>query len=442
MRVRVDGRGMTGGTVRVGGFKHALVSLVATSVAAGVPVEIGGAPEILETRIFAEILNACGARAESSPGRLRIDPRGLSRAEVPEELSRQIHGAAYLIPAFLARLGEVRIGHIGGCRIGPASEGGSRPLRHMLAVLERLGARFRTVDGQLVGEARALRPARVDIREFSIAEGFLAGPYISGATKTALIGAAGVPSGEVEILHPYGKPDVTEAAGFLALAGRRVEWEGPSLRIAGGPPCAAAEPLRVDLPPDLCEVLTFIAAAVHRRVPIRICDLDTGKLRQGMAPELRTLCEMGIELVWRERSLELADVSGIRGLRLHVASTDTCIYSDNQPFFSLMLLGATGPSRVHEQVWTDRFSGWVPELVRLGARITAKDGVLEIEPSALRSHGLSLHAPDLRAAAVLVLAALGAEGVSTVSGVEHIGRGYQDFFPKLRGLGADITAAS
>ena len=125
-----------------------------------------------------------------------------------------------------------------------------------------------------------------------------------------------------------------------------------------------------------------------------------------------------------------------------MASTDTCIYSDNQPFFSLMLLGATGPSRVHEQVWTDRFSGWVPELVRLGARITAKDGVLEIEPSALRSHGLSLHAPDLRAAAVLVLAALGAEGVSTVSGVEHIGRGYQDFFPKLRGLGADITAAS
>jgi len=143
-RLTVHGGRTLHGPLRVAGFKHALVPLLAAGVLADAPVVIRNAPDIEDTRTLAEILRRLGASVLfDGPGRtLTQDPAGKHGWRIPDELSVRIHGAVYLLPVLLARLGRVAVGALGGCRIGDRSQDGERPLEHMLDVLRRFGARI------------------------------------------------------------------------------------------------------------------------------------------------------------------------------------------------------------------------------------------------------------------------------------------------------------
>ncbi|MET0403007.1 MAG: hypothetical protein ABW123_11420 [Cystobacter sp.] len=433
--VTIQGGPLQAGSVVVPGYKHALVSVLAAAVNVDGVVRLTNIPDIEDSRVLARILTEAGAEVSLGQGELRLDARGLTRSEVPAELSQRIHGALYLIPALLGRLGRVRFGEAGGCQIGAANDGHRRPVAHMLSVLESFGARFEQSDLGLSGATAGLKACSLDIMDYSEQRDVLTGPRVSGATKTAILAAACARGGTSVIRNPYPKPDVTELLAFLRLWGHDIEQEEGQVRISGTARTPATPPV-FSLVSDISEVMTHIACGVFHEVPLRLERLSVKRVQAGLAEELRLLERMGIKLEWGEDTLTVAHRGPVRSVDIDVTSVG--IYSDHQPLFALMLLKGERPARIQEHVWKHRF-GYARELVKLGARIDFGEDLIIVHPSRLTRTDERLVAGDLRAAAVLLLAALGVEGQTRLQGTHHLERGYEHLVEDLRRLGARIS---
>lgn len=436
-----SGARLTGATIAVGGFKHAFVSVVATALATGGALELANVPDIAETHVMAALLRALGCDVHHLEGQFSLAPVKPTQAAVPGALSRQIHGSVYLIPALLVARGAVRFAEAGGCQIGAAEMQGQRPIAHMLDVLSRFGAAFETPapGGGLAGRLEGGHPATIDIASYSTSPDVVTGPEISGATKTALIAAAGLArQGESVILHPYGKPDVTDPLRYLRQAGFAVSEQGSTLRIAAHP--GAPEPVRMALVDDLSEVVTWICLAKICGLVIRINLLDKDGLCRGLAPELALFDAMGLTLDWGSDYVETPLQTGLRAVDIEVTSQS--IYSDHQPFFALLALClGDGPCRISEAVWTTRF-GYASELRKMGAKIEIGAGAIVVHPSRLHAPKAALVAKDLRSAAVLLVAGLSCRTGFGLIGTHHLKRGYSDIATRLSafGVSGDVGA--
>lgn len=426
------------GPVRANGFKHLLVPTLAAACLADAPWEFANVPDIADRHALGGIVTALGGRVEHDGNRTVVDPRGLTGHHIPAELSAGVHGGMYLLPVLLAARGRVVSGTHGGCDIGGGA-GGARPTGHVVRVLEAFGATCEAgPDGFRARAPRGgLRGTTLDMADFAEVEpvtGTLTGPYYSGATKTALLAAA-TATGTTEIRNPYPKLDAFGLARVLADAGVAVHTAPDRILVEGaGGPLGAA---RVTVPSDLMEVVTFVALAVHLRRPLRLALHGVPQVRTGLAPELHYLDAMGVPLQWGPSDLHIGVPARLRATDVLAASHFA--YSDAQPLFALMLLGADAPATLTDLVWRAGRFGYTDGLRALGARLDLHGDRLTTAPSRLRPAGTDLVAGDLRAAATLVLAALGTDTPQRVVGVGHLHRGYQDLAAKLTSLGAVIT---
>ncbi|WP_416974740.1 hypothetical protein [Streptomyces sp. 4F14] len=433
-------RTRTPSSVRVGvsGFKHLLVPALAAACLADRPWVISNVPDIADTRVLTALLGGAGAAVthDRRAGTVRVLAGELSGHRIPDELSAQVHGGVYLLPALLAATGRVVSGRHGGCRIG-AGSAGARPLSHIAAVMERFGARTDLSDGAFSATAplSGLRGTVVDLADFAVREpvtGTLTGPYYSGATKTALLLGA-VASGTTVLREPYPKADVLELARALGSAGVPVRIGADEIEIEGrGGPVGGTE---LRLPSDLMEVVTMIALSV--------C-LDTGSqvrldrpdaVRAGLAPELAVLAAMGIPMAWEGDTLHVGRVRRIEPVEVVAASH--LVYSDALALLVPVLLRASGTSVLTDLVWGSRF-GYAEGLRALGADLTVSGSRLTVRPSTLSLAAGDLRGGDLRAVMALVIGALTAGGRHVVHGVGHLARGYENLPAKLRAFGADV----
>lgn len=187
---------------------------------------------------------------------------------------------------------------------------------------------------------------------------------------------------------------------------------------------------------DISQIMTYICLAIYHEISLTIVNVTVEKVKQGFAPEIAYLNKMGIYLTYGKDYIKVCHPSHIIPINIDVISIG--IYSDHQPFFALMLLKAKGMSRVKEYVWKKRFN-YAVELKKLGFDLKINDECLEIIGSApLAIHDIELIATDLRAAAVLLIAALAVPGKVYIKGIHHLCRGYDDFISALRSLGACI----
>ncbi|KLO29204.1 hypothetical protein ABH37_13930 [Mycobacterium haemophilum] len=427
------------GDVRVGGFKHALVTVIGAAVVGRAPVTITNCPEIEETRVLGELLRRAGGLVTRRPGSLTLTLGGLRDEPLDPALAARIHGAVYLVPGLLARFGRVQLPPAGGCRIGDRPAGG-RPVDQYLAVLTRFGAHGQvTADGALSVVADRLTGCEIDLREFMADPVLLSGPLYSGATKTAILAAAAA-HGTTRLHYPYPKPDVTELVRVLSAMGWSIWRPDPTqLVIEGRPDRGEPRPVKHALISDLIEVVTWATAAVVTGGSIRLSGLTGGALAAGLAPEITLARQMGLR--WEPDGTDAVVVGPTppdRPVNVTVASHG--IYSDSQPFLTLLATLAPGLSHIRETVWQNRFSH-VPELNRLGTRIDLIGDAARItghHPPVRAAKRLS--AADLRGASALLLAALRPAGMTQLTGSHHLARGYQDLVGDLRRLGARISA--
>ncbi|MCX4637616.1 hypothetical protein HEP86_03420 [Streptomyces sp. RPA4-5] len=423
-------------TLTPGGFKHLLVPSLAAGCLSDQPWRLANAPRIEDRRLLSAMLRHLGARVDEDGPRVTVDASGLNGNALPTHWSAGIHGGVYLLPTVLATRGEVTSGRHGGCAIGGGTQG-SRPLSHIAAVLERFGAACEvSAEGFRATAPRdGLRGARIDLADFAEPEPRTktpTGPYYSGATKTALL-AAVTARGTTVLDNPYPKPDALELARILGGAGARVEVSRERITVEGlGGPLGGAD---ITLPSDLMEIVTFIAWAVHLRRELDLVLQRPDVVRSGLAPELACLAAMGVPLSWEGSVLRITPPEHLRGTDVLAASHH--VYSDAGPLFALMLLGADAPSRLTDGVWENRF-GYAEGLRGMGAVLDRAGNELRISPGPLQPSPRPLVAGDLRAAATLLLAALGTGVPHRLHGVDHLARGYENLPAKLAALGARI----
>jgi UDP-N-acetylglucosamine 1-carboxyvinyltransferase len=434
--LRIEGGAPLVGKVRPTGFKHALVPIIAATIMTGDQmVEINNAPDIEDARVLSSIIGLLGGAVSRTERGIQVDATNLRWSPIPEELSSRVHGSLYLVAPMLARFGRVELGSSGGCQIGGADEGGRRPVHHVVEVLERFGARFSETRKGIIGSADALRACEIDILDFARdTAGGGSGPLVSGATKTAILAAA-LSKGTTVIRNPYPKIDVIELLDVLEKCGVRLVRGAGRLVIEGQANLRSATH---ELPSDLIEVVTYIAAAVYLQSDITIELTRPERVLLGLRAEFDLLMKMGVEITLADGQIRVGSKSALAPQNIIVSSNT--IFSDSHPFFALMLCRASERSTIQDRVWVGRYD-YAKQCVRLGADFVVDGDQLEIRPGRPWRQNEFVHGSDLRGTAVLCLAALGVSGATMISGAEHLARGYVDFVANLRSLGANILQA-
>ncbi|MGW1835155.1 hypothetical protein [Streptomyces sp. NPDC002067] len=434
-RLTVRGGSPLHGTVTTSGFKHSLVTTVAAACLGQGTARIANCPAIAETGTLAALVEQLGGEARLSGTELTLDPSGIDTAAPDPELSASIHGSVYLAPMLLARFGSVTMPGTGGCRIGGEAQG-RRPVSHYVDVLERFGARGRTYDdGGFTVRADGLRACALDLADYWTSRG--SGPYHSGATKVALLAAA-VARGTSVLDHVYAKPDVLDMVPLLRQAGVDIETPAPGRLVVHGVPDRPAGASRTVLPPDLIEVVTWCCASVLCPEGLTVTGAGMDRAARALAPELAVLRELGVPLETGPDTLTAGPVT-TPPAPVDVLVTADGVFSDSQPFLALLASLAEGTSRIQDTVWTSRF-GYAEQLTELGVKLDVRDATVSVHgPWTAAVPGRRLVAGDLRAAAVLLLAALHVPGTTRLEGMGHLARGYADLTAQLVGLGADIT---
>lgn len=257
----------------------------------------------------------------------------------------------------------------------------------------------------------------------------------SGATKTAILAAVCTKKGTTIIHNPYPKPDVTELISFLSLVGFKIVENGRSIYITSPDELQEATHHLIS---DVTEIITYISCSVYMKHPMTLNNITVDRVKKALKPELDYLNKMNIKLEWDRESLFIPYADQVKSIDIDVTSIG--IYSDSQPFFTLMLLRGEKNSRITEHVWHNRF-GYAEELKKLGLNLEVFENSVYIKPG-YPVQDNSLDAGDLRAAAVLILSALKTPGTTTINNVQHLTRGYEDFIDTLQSLGANIEVMS
>ena len=420
LRYIVEGGRPLSGTIRPSGNKNAALPIVAAALATEHPVTLDNVPRIRDIETLVELIKTLGASAEwTGQNTLRIHAKELKPAELDRDMSKKIRGSILLAGPLLGRCGRITLPPPGGDVIGRR-----RLDTHFLA-LERLGATFDLTDVFAL-ETSGLRGADI----------FLDEPSVTG-TENAIV-AATLAKGTTILRNAACEPHVQDLCRFLVGLGARIEGIGTNqLVIHGGQALGAGTHT---IGPDHIEVGSFIGLAAVTRSELRIADAGVEHLRSVLMGFARLGVECRIEgndlVIPKDQELKIqSDLGG------HVPT----IADQPWPAFpadvmSIIIVTATqceGMVLVHEKMFESRMF-FVDKLIGMGARIVLCDPHRAIVSGPCRLRASTVESPDIRAGMAMLLAALAAEGTSTIENVGQIERGYERIDQRLNALGANI----
>jgi UDP-N-acetylglucosamine 1-carboxyvinyltransferase len=420
-RFLVEGGQRLTGTIRPSGNKNAALPIIAAALLTDQPVELSNVPRIADTETLVDLVRSVGVEIGwTERNVLRIHAHEVRAASLDPELCTKIRASILLAGPLLARCGEVYLPPPGGDVIGRR-----RVDTHFLA-LEQLGATY-AVNGGFQLRAKQLRGADVFLDEPSVT-----------ATENALMAAA-VAQGTTVLRNAASEPHVQDLARFLVALGARIDGIGTNtITIQGGQPLSGT---RYRIGPDHIEVGSFIGMAAVTCSSLRIADAGVEHLRAVRMgfERLGVICEVeGADLLVpadQPRAI-LSDLGG------HVPKLE------DQPWpafpadlMSIAIVTATqckGLILMHEKMFESRMF-FVDKLIGMGARIVLCDPHRALVAGPSELHAATVESPDIRAGMAILLAALCANGTSTINNVRQIDRGYERIDERLHALGARIT---
>lgn len=431
------------GAVRLAGFKHSLVLSVAYLVGRGGPARLTNVPDLVEVDVYEQLLPAIGVsglrRERDSLSWHGIEHTG-DVVRLPEVAAR-IHGSLYLLPALVAAGRPVAFDGFGGCRIGDGPNG-QRPWRHVVDVMCRFGARFtETADGAVVHAPDGFTAADVDLLDHAADRASAAGPEYSGATKTAALAAA-LGDGRSVLRYPYLKSELRSLLDVVASTGVAVLRNADDVVIKVGVP-ARSRVATVRVPPDLIEAATWVTSVGVAGGRLEIGGVTTDLLERDLPHESAIWKAVGIEVEPNRAGDGVVVAAPESGLLEPMPDIDVRpdgIYSDCHPLLAVLATRCAGVTTITDQVWTNRYA-YAEGLRLLGADVTVDERGVHIGPSdGLTSPAGPLVATDLRCAAAYLLASLRVPAATTVTGAQHLRRGYDGLVEKLFGMGVKVDA--
>jgi len=424
------------GKVRISGAKNSALKLMAASILANSKVTLQNVPDIEDVNTMAEVLKTLNAKVVFEPqkNRLEIDPSSINSFEAPYELVRKMRASVLVAGPLLSKFGRVKIAIPGGCNIG------ARQIDLHLKGFENLGAENYVEHGYINCAVRSGKMASKAILNSDGAinkGGKLKGSIINldfpsrGATENLMM-AACMAEGKTVINNAARETETADLANFLISMGAQVDGAGTDcIEINGVKTLKGTE---YKIMPDSIEAGTFIIAA-------SLCGSEV-VIEDAIWKNIEIFClklkEVGIDIESRgDNTIVVRRLANT----LNPVYISTLPYpgfpTDLQPIIAVLLSVIPGISIITENVFENRFM-YVDELNRMGANIKI-DGHHAVIKGVKNLSGAPVKAFDLRAGAAMVLAGLVADGITEVSDIHHIQRGYENFESKLAGLGADIS---
>ncbi|SDS71018.1 UDP-N-acetylglucosamine 1-carboxyvinyltransferase [Paenibacillaceae bacterium GAS479] len=399
------------GTVQISGAKNSAVALLPAAILAESEVVLDNLPQLSDVAVYGEILEQLGAGVSWSGDTMRIDPSRLVSAPMPDGKVKLLRASYYLMGALLGRFGEAVIGLPGGCNFEP------RPIDQHIKGFEALGAEVSNDHGSIRISARELRGAKIYLDVVSV-----------GATINIML-AASRAKGITTIENAAKEPEIIDVATLLNAMGARIKGAGTeTIRIEG---VDSMHGCRHSIIPDRIQAGTYMIAAAATRGDVLI----DGVIPKHMEAMSAKLLEMGVKVIEMDESIRIIGAPVYEPIDVR-ALVYPGFATDLQSPMTSLLTQANGVSILTDYVYSNRFKH-VPELIRMGANIRVEGRSAIIEGSSLNA--AKVRAADLRAGASLVVAGLTVtEGITEITGVEYIDRGYDNLVENLRRLGADV----
>ncbi len=400
------------GEVTISGAKNAVLPILAATVIHGGVYRICNCPDITDVSLASEIIAALGGVTYRQGSLLQVDTTGICRWRIPAHLMMKMRASILFLGALLARFGKAELTLPGGCPLG------RRPIDLHLQALAQMGAEVTLVEQEICCKAGSLHGGTVML------------PFPSvGATENILLAATAC-CGTVQLQGGAREPEIEDLVRFLCAMGAEITGGDGQWCIRGGSELHGTAHLVL---PDRIETATYLCAAAGCCGSILLKHTD-GNL---LLPVLEVLETAGCRIRCGESEIFLQAPD-----RLETPGCITTVPypgfpTDAQAILMAALLRMNGCCCFTEGIFENRF-GHVYPMQRLGGDI-CMSGCTACVRGVRTLYGTVVEACDLRAAAALVIAALQAEGKSTVFGLKHLDRGYDNMEQNLRNLGADIV---
>ncbi len=405
------------GEIHISGAKNAAVAIIPAALMVSGSCRIENIPQISDVSLLLGILQDLGANVRYvNPHAVEVDCTRLRNGRVPYETARRCRASYYMLGALLGRFGSADVALPGGCDFG-----GTRPIDQHLKGFRALGAQVDTQSGFVIAEAAGgrLRGTNIFLDKVSV-----------GATINIMLAAA-LADGMTVIENAAKEPHIVDVANFLNSMGANIMGAGTDVikvrgvdRLRGG---------SYSIIPDQIEAGTYMAAVAACGGEVKLCSI----IPKHMDCITAKLCEMGVEIQEVDDSLLVSRIGPLARTNIKTMPYPG-FPTDMQPQIAAALCLAQGTSIINDSVWNSRFR-YTDEFKRMGAQIQV-DGNLAIIEGVERLTGAQLEACDLRAGAAMLIAALAAHGISEITNVQYIERGYEDVIGKIRAIGGSVRA--
>jgi UDP-N-acetylglucosamine 1-carboxyvinyltransferase len=415
-KFKIKGGVPLSGELCVSGSKNSALPALAACLLTREPVTLRRIPQVRDILTMENLLSYTGAKLHDENGTVQVNAASLDRPEAPYDVVKTMRASSLVLGPLVARTGRARVSMPGGCAIG------ARPINLHVQALEQLGAKIEQAYGYVEAQAPdRLRGGQIHFDRITVT-----------GTEDVLM-AAVLAKGETVISNAAREPEVQDLADLLTKMGAKIEGAGTStIRVEGVEALHGAEHSII---PDRIEAGTFLLAAAISKGELILTDCE---------PEHLT----ALIIKMRQAGAEVEDIGG--GLRVRCADRPIAVdmtteeypgfATDLQAQYMAWMATARGISFVTETIFENRFMH-VLELARMGANIRI-EGRQAIVAGEDRLMGTQVIASDLRASASLVLAALVAQGETTIHRVYHMDRGYEHIERKLASLGGKIERIS
>ena len=409
--IQIKGKNQLTGEIEISGAKNAVLKQMILPILCEGQYKIENVPNIADVFYMQDVLGVLGITSNLNAKTLEIvSPNDIS-VEAPYEIVQKMRASIIVLGPLLARKGEAKIAFPGGDQLGP------RPVKMHIEALEKMGASFELDHGVLIGKTDGLKGVEIDL------------PYASvGATENTLL-AAVLAEGTTVIENAAREPEVVDLIKMLKNMGADITGEGSSEIVING--VSTLKSTNHKVIGDRIVAGTYIGAFLSTNGNGRIVGINPDHLPM----EIKKFTEMGAKFEISSDSIEVESPKQLSPIDISTLPFPG-IATDLQPIFGASLLKANGTSIITENVYDQRFQ-WIPEVQRMGADIQIGWQHAMIK-GVDKLSGAPVHSTDIRTGASLIIAALQADGESTISGIDHIERGYENIVSLLSSIGSEI----
>lgn len=399
------------GEAFVSGSKNASLPILAAAILNGKITKLYNVPEIEDTKITLQILKELGCKVKKDKNKVIIDSRYMNKTTIPDNLMRKLRSSVIIAGAIIARFKKVEFSYPGGCDIG------ARPIDLHLKNFEKIGIKIQENSRYIECKCDKIISQVLELDFPSV-----------GATENLIL-ASVFGTQEITIKNAAMEPEIVDLANFLNRMGAKVYGAGKNtIKIKG---VLNLKDVSYKIMPDRIEAATLLIAGAITNGEVTIRKLNPNHI----GPILNKLRECGCE-IFEGKDYVYLNASK----KLNAIDIKTMPYpgfpTDIQPIFSSLLTICKGTSIITENIFENRFK-FMQEINRMGAKSRIEGKTLIIK-GVRKLHSADVQSTDLRGAAALIVAALSAKGITKISNLEYLIRGYENLDKKLNGLGAEI----